>query len=309
MRRSAAPLCLALLLASRAAAIVIHGGTGTENFSAPTGSGPAGDPGFANVGDRGVYLGNYGGNHWVLTATHVGAGDIKFGATTYTFAAGSALTVLNNDSSPSDLLLFRITSDPGLPTLNLLSGTAPPVSSIVRMVGDGRTEGTSTFTNWGVTLQGGTNDDIWTPGGGTDKSGYTTVPGSGMRWGDSAVTGYAPYDVGTGSTAAFYMQFSSVTGNSMGQVGDSGGAAFYYNSGDSTWYLAGILGAVGLFHSPATPDNQPANTAVFGNLTFAASIPAYHAFITSAIPEPSAYAAALGVFALAVAVWRRQQAR
>ncbi len=202
-----APLVCASLLAALPAVrgIVIHGGTGAQNFTAPTGTGAASDPGFANVGPNGVYLGNYGGNFWVLTATHVGAGDIFLNGSTRTLVGGSAITVLNGDSSPTDLTLFRISTDPGLTTLNLLSGANPPASSVVRLIGDGRTEGAGTFTEWGITTNPGANDDTWTAGGGTDKSGYTTVAGSGVRWGDSFVGGNTTYDIGSGSTAAFVM--------------------------------------------------------------------------------------------------------
>ncbi len=307
MCRIAIPLCLALLLATRAAAIVIHGGTGTQNFSAPT-AGEGGDPGFANVGDRGVYLGNYGGNFWVLTATHVGAGNIFLNGSTRTFVGGSAVTVLNGDNSATDLTLYRISTDPGLPTLNLLSGSNPTASSVVRMVGDGRTEGSSTFTGWGITVNPGANDDTWAAGAGSDQSGYTTIGNTlGVRWGDSIVGGNTSYNVGTGNTSAFFMSFTNTTGNSMGQVGDSGGATFHFSSG--TWHLAGILGANGIFGSGQSPDNQPANTAVFGNVTIAASIPSYYSFIITAIPEPSAYAGIAGLMVLVLAFARRKSAR
>ncbi|MBI2814083.1 MAG: hypothetical protein HYX71_07345 [Opitutae bacterium] len=300
MNRVAIGIAVLLAALSGARAIVIVGGTGVENFTAP----PS-DPGFANVGNIGVYLGNYGGNYWVLTATHVGPGNIVLGGNTYTMVGGSAITVLNGNSTPTDLTLFRITADPGLPTLNLLSGSNPGASSIVRMMGDGLRE--STFTQWGITVQGGSNDDIWTPGGGTDKSGYTTTGSLGVRWGDSIVVGNTTFNVGTGNTDGFYMGFSNTMGISMAQGGDSGGATFYYTGG--TWYLAGILSAIGTFGSGDSPDNQPANTAVFGNITVAASVANYNSFILSAIPEPSAYAILAGLLALGLAgIVRRRNA-
>ena len=120
MRKSAAIVLAAFLLLPPAGrAIVIAGGDGTQNFSAP-----GDDPGFANVASNGVYLGNYGGSYWAITATHVGAGNMVLGGLTYTYVPGPAVTVRNDDNSPSDLTLFRISSDPGLGTL-ALAGANP----------------------------------------------------------------------------------------------------------------------------------------------------------------------------------------
>lgn len=304
MRDLVLSLLMLTFVAGTARGLVINGGTGTENFTAPPGTG---NPGFANVGDNGIYLGNYSGQFWVLTVTHIGAGSIVLNGNTYPAVSGSSIIVRNQDNSTTDLTLFRIASDPGLPNLTLLSGANPALNSTIRMVGDGRTEGASTFTQWGITTNPGANDDVWTAGAGTDKSGYTTVAGAGMRWGDSRMSGTASYDIGTGVTSSFYMNYTSAAGRTMAQVGDSGGAAFYFNSGNSTWYLAGVLGAIGTFGSGQSPDNQPANTAVFGNVTLAASIPSYHSFITTAIPEPSTYAALAGALALLGTAWFRRR--
>ena len=51
--------------------MIIASGDGTGNTTAP-----ADDPGFANVGNRGGLTGVYLGRRWVLTANHVGEGDI-----------------------------------------------------------------------------------------------------------------------------------------------------------------------------------------------------------------------------------------
>ena len=86
MRKFAAIILAALLAVLPVArAIVITGGTGTQNFTAPAGTGAASDPGFANVGPNGVYLGNYGGNFWVLnkrTGERIARLDIPSGTQT-----------------------------------------------------------------------------------------------------------------------------------------------------------------------------------------------------------------------------------
>ena len=52
--------------------MIIASGDGTGNTTAP-----ADDPGFAHVGNRGGLTGVYLGRRWVLTANHVGEGDIE----------------------------------------------------------------------------------------------------------------------------------------------------------------------------------------------------------------------------------------
>ncbi|MCS1410976.1 MAG: hypothetical protein M2R45_04171 [Verrucomicrobia subdivision 3 bacterium] len=56
----------------RPALWLFRGGDGTGSTTAT-----ADDPGFANVGDIGVYLGSFSGNFWVLTAFHMKSGVIS----------------------------------------------------------------------------------------------------------------------------------------------------------------------------------------------------------------------------------------
>jgi len=305
MRRIATPLCLAALLAVRAAAIVIDGGTGTENFTDPGTGVPWAYVGSVG-GGSGVYLGNYGGNHWVLTASHVvGSGsslsNLVLDGTPYSFVPGSGVIVRNGDTSTTDLTLFRISGDPELPNLQLAISTAIG-SSAVRMTGRGNKEGSLNY--WAVTVNPGANDDVWNDLGsnptGASAFGYLWAANGDLRWGTDFVGGGTTYNVGTGNTTAFYTTFSSGESEAQGATGDSGGATFYYNG--VAWELAGIMGAIGGF------ENQPASTAVIGNHTFSADIATYHAFITSAIPEPSAYAALAGLLALGAVMLRRGRA-
>jgi hypothetical protein len=304
MKASLAIVCIAFvasLTVSRA--IVIVGGTGTENFTDPGGGLP-----WAHVGSvggaTGVYLGNYGGNHWVLTASHVVGsgstlGNLVLDAGTFTFVPGSAVIVRNGDNSPTDLTLFRVFGDPGLANLQL-SSSAPVASSAVILVGRGQMEGAANY--WDVTVNPGATDDVWNNQGGTsagaNRAGYLWAANGDMRWGQNTVTGFSNFNIGTGDTAAFYTTFDNVAGDAQGATGDSGGATFYYNG--SSWELAGIMGAIAGF------ENQPGSTAVIGNATYSASIADYNGFITSAIPEPSTYAAVAGLLALAAMMSRRR---
>lgn len=284
-----------------ARAVIVAGLDGTQNTTAP-----ADDPGWANVGSTGVYLGNFNGGHWVLTATHVGAGSISFSTGTYTAVSGSAITVRNGDNSTTDLLLYRISSDPGLPSLTLASA-APPAGASVVTIGDGVNRGTDQLY-WSVNTNGNPSGSssgaawTWTQlpnSTGSNASGYAVGSGGTMRHGTNQIDGTSAYDIGTGATTAFYGDFDAVSGESQGAGGDSGGAVFYKNG--TTWELVGIMGAI------ATYNNQPGSTAVFGNLTYYASIPAYHSFITSAIPEPADVAVWLAAVAGGFALWQRRR--
>ena len=270
-------------------ALVIFGGTGTQQLTPP-----ASDPGWANVGSRGVYLGNYGGEYWVATATHVGAGAITFGSTSYSAVPGSAVSILNPNSTPTDLTLFRITSDPGLATLALAT-TAPASNAVVRLVGNGGIE--NVYTKYDVT------ETTWTVSTSDpfDAQGYTVTSSAGKRWGDSTVGGTADYSLGAVTSNGVYTVFSAINGSSQGAGGDSGGAMFSYNG--SSWELAGILSAI------STYDGQPGGTAIVGNLTWGLNIAYYRPAILAAIPEPADVALWVAVIAAGVGIWRRRRQR
>ena len=296
MRKSATiALALFLGLAATARALVIAGGNGTANFSAPSD-----DPGWSNVASNGVYLGNYNGAYWAITATHVGPGDMVLGGQTYTYVPGSAVPVLNANSSTSDLTLFRLASNPGLPTLALATSN-PTTNDIVTLVGDGLMEGS--FKRWTVNTT--TNPDTWTEvGSGGDMFGYSEISGAGKRWGLAVVAGTATVSVSGRPTATYYTEFIAANGSSQAASGDSGGAAFFKIGG--TWYLNGIISAVATYNSGATPDGQPGSTAVFGNVTFMSSIADYNSFIVSVVPEPATWAGWAGALALGVVAFRRK---
>ena len=65
---------IATIATNSSQAVVIAGGDGTANTSAPSD-----DPGWANVGTRNKLTIVYLGNRWVLTAAHVGFGEVTIG--------------------------------------------------------------------------------------------------------------------------------------------------------------------------------------------------------------------------------------
>ena len=90
-------------------------------------------------------------------------------------------------------------------------------------------------------------------------------------------------------------------GDGGSDAGDSGGAVFAKYNG--SWVLVGIMGAIGTYN------NQPGSHAIYGNVTYYASVPAYYSFITTAIPEPADVASWIALAAVGVAGWRRRRAR
>jgi len=177
----------------------------TYNLSDP-GSTPWNYVGSIN-GASGVYLGDYDGTNWVLTAAHVGSGNFTLDGTTYDAISGSAFSFLNSDGSAADLSLFQISGTPGLANLTIAS-RAPASGTTVEMIGFGGGKSWGTNTIYGY-------------------SNYTVSSGASTYGGLGIVT-LASGEEGEGA---------------QGVSGDSGGGLFYQASGN--WVLAGTLSGIG----------------------------------------------------------------
>lgn len=294
--RAWAALCAALLLVpAPAPGVIIDTLTGTGNTTAP-----ADNPGWANVGivnnGSAVYL----GNRWVMTATHVWTGSTTFSGTTYQNVPGSEITLSNNGTpgqTPfTDLVLYQLATDPGLPTLSIASAT-PAIGAPVTMIGAGRDRGA--FTQWNVNTA--TNPWTWTvTGSNGNAAGYEWGATRTMRWGtnNAGARGWATYTIDTPKSAyGFATDFTfsqAFSDEAQAAPGDSGGAIFHKNG--STWELAGIMLVTDAY------SGQPGGTAVFGNQTFSADLAYYRPQIMAVVvPEPSAVAlAAVGVALIVV---------
>ncbi|MCD4823806.1 MAG: serine protease [Phycisphaerae bacterium] len=281
------------LVAAPAAAVVIRGGDGTGNTSAP-----AADPGWANVGQRGVGSAVYLGNNWVMTAAHVGAGSVNFGGTDYSAVAGSSVR-LHAPGSPGelvDIIMFRIEETPDDVVDLTISSSRPSNGSDVVAIGCGRNrEADQTWWNSSWEEQQGS----------AAYRGFEYDAGREKRWGENDIDGTSTIDVGYGSTRALRMDFDRYGGQGDDEMqlvdGDSGGGLFYYNSSTGNWELSGMLMARSI-HS-----GQPYDTAVYGNRSYAADLSWYDDQIGDIIttPEP----ATLLILTIAAPLLLRQKRR
>jgi hypothetical protein len=254
MRHLAA--CALLLLSVPAlCALVIESDAGDASTRAP-----AQVPGWANVGLRASMTAVYLGNGWVITARHVGAGDVVLGGVTHHGLAESTVQLGPGAGKPMpDLVAFRIEPRPQLPTLSIRP-TPPDVGDRVVLVGAGCDRGASTVWN--------------------GKPGWLWGPHVQLRWGTNRVFA-ARVDVGVGEivTQAFAMRFDAgeTRHESQAAVGDSGGAAFIEREG--RYELAGILIAIAAF------PGQPPATALYGNFTTAADLSVYRSTLAALLSE------------------------
>ncbi len=265
-------------------------------------------PAFANVGGNStngasvVYL----GNRWVITAAHVNTdsnvGPVRLGGNLYAID-NSSITILHNpDNSLADLKLVRLTTDPGLPAIDLskITTASPASNSQVIMIGNGLSTGTEHF--WNVDKTGA--HWVWTDTGiqpsianSNQYGGFDIVGGHVIRWGDNKI--FSPsvnlqtsvdaqnnpeYTIGfttkfdtfpyTYSTAQPYEAHAS--------MGDSGGAVFSLVGGQ--WKLAGIMTAI---TDDRLMDSQPAGTELFGQQTLMADLSLYRSQISAIAFPPS----------------------
>jgi hypothetical protein len=244
---------------------------------------PPDDPGWVNVGQpTGGLTVIYLGNSWVLTANHVGAGSVILAGQTYEEVAGSEHRLLNPDSTPADLLLFRIQGNPPLPPIQI-SPVSPAVNTAVTMIGNGVNRGSA--TSWmGI-------------------EGFLWGNGSAMRWGTNLVSENGiDLSLDGSVTRSFSTDFSGGTAyEAQAAVGDSGGAVFFEYYGE--WVLGGVMIAISDYYG------QPEGTALLGNLTYAADLSHYRDQISQIVAGPSCGLGFELVGIVPVLEWLRQRRR
>jgi hypothetical protein len=243
------------LAAAPAGAVLIASGDGTGNTSAPPD-----DPGFANAGVLSGLSSVYLGDGWVLTANHVSVNPVTLGGVDHAPVPGTTIRLEHTAGVYTDLKLFRLVTDPGLPALSI-AASPPSVNEPVVMIGHGRNRGTATSWN---------GHDGWSWG-----SGRT------MRWGTNRVTLTGLNLVISGSTVrSFSLEFNDdggVTDEAVGVAGDSGGAVFVDNG--PGYDLAGLIFAIYSYVA------QPSYTSLFGNGSYVADLSYYRSQILAITAE------------------------
>jgi len=295
---------VALFAARPTRAVVIDTvNAGTANTTAP-----ADDPGWSSVGTFGVGNATYLGSRWMLTAYHVYSPfsgvspmSVDFNGTSYPVVPGSGVRLTNADSSPADLCLVQIASDPTVPAVTV-STSRPAWNSNLVMIGAGRQQIDGLVqwdSNWNVVSSGGFYAGFDTTGTRLKRWGTNTIERatSGGPNSDESIS------LGFGTVSCFFTDFDNLTGDtSQAQVVtyDSGGGAFY-KSGPA-WQLAGTIIAQGTF------TGQPGTTAVYGNTSYMADLSIYAPQIAIIIPEPTSGALALCGLLATVALGIRRRA-
>ena len=258
---------------------------------------PPDDPGWANIAAVGGSTGIYLGNRWMLTADHIGAADAVFpDIGRYEANPGTEVRVENPGvglTTYTDLLLYQLLDDPGLPSLRLAKETPKPATEVI-IAGNGRDRAADP-TFWDAD-----EDDVWSETSEEDsnRKGYQTLDSNTIRWGtnlvegDSLVESVADDNNVIVATAVGLSVIATITEFDLkdsvaserikgpdrqpdtpyeahAALNDSGGPMFFKEDGE--WVLGGVILAVAGF--AGQPD--PTLTAIHGNATFYADIASY----------------------------------
>lgn len=300
---------MALALAPAASSVIIDSDDGNGNTEAPVPD----DPGWSNVGTIGGLSGVYLGGRFVLTAYHVGPGNITLGNTTYRYVPGTAVQLDNGDVplTYADLLMFQIYPEPPLPQLAIASLPPAPTTPVI-MIGHGSNRGPATTWNPDPDDPSCPPSPPNPPPPDGPVGGYEWGSGNTMRWGTNTVESL-PFEIEYPPLNTFTMAFptdfdapglTQTEHEAQAAVGDSGGATFASNG--TQWELAGTLFLIGLHSCQA---QQAPNTALYGNATYSVDLSSYRDQILDVMATPEPRGGLWPGAALALLLTRRRRAR
>ena len=270
---------IALILSSSLSqAIILYSGDITTNLAAP-------DTARADVFDAVAKVCNSTGGgtsgsaihlqgKYMLTANHVSnRTHVTFDGSSF-FTRDTAFTPVKIGNT--DMKLFKLLEDPGLPDKSLYTGANGDVGSTATLVGWGRgrdpnvSDPDSTSTN--IWAWGSSSTELKRWGTNRIETSLNRL-GYGGDYYDVLVTTLSPYAGNNEASAAIY---------------DSGSGLFVQNNG--IWKLAGITSYIS---SPTQPLNT--NTSTFHrfsnsrDINFFVRISTYASQIEAAIPDISTY--------------------
>ena len=243
-------LVLAVLATFNLVAYAIVDASSASNTNAPSDGAPWANVGLINGAASGVYI----GNGWVLTAAHVGAGNIELNRVVYPFD-GNWQRLTNSDGTQTDLVVFHLSQFPPLPSL-VLTTTTPTPLSVVDLIGYGHIAGSAETSIFPYT-------------------GFYWSVGAFKSWGNSRVSsgGVVVLNAGLGNVTLITTQFSqpgspgATSDEGQATAGDSGGGVFQHSA--SGWQLVGMTDLI------TQQPGQTNNTSVYGNTTLSADIATY----------------------------------
>jgi hypothetical protein len=263
-----------------------------------------------------VYL----GDNWVLTARHISANTITFNTGSFTRVSSQNFVIRNPPSAlangasmttETDLRLFRINGNVGLPALPIASESPPLTGSSgsqVMFIGHGR-QRLSTETHWAINTNSPPPTasewvDAEVPSGGTAHGYKTNNTPRTKRWGTNrledpssnafpsdvfdetinptsavfALTTGCPNNCVTRDVISMVTTFSPQSDSSalpfesQAVASDSGGAVFYNRGTDEV--PDWVLS--GIVNGNITLPNQPGSYALYGNSTAFADLSYYN---------------------------------
>jgi hypothetical protein len=282
MLRAAFALALALVIPVTVSAVLIDGIDGSADVA------PFPEPALDHLGTRGGLSAIYVGNGVVLTANHVGAGDVTFGGTLYRYVSGSAVRLTNLDGTYADLLMFEIYPKPDLPDLPIAE-VRPASQSLLLLAGNGLDRGS----------------ELWWDPNGTGPPGLTEGfawgPSGHLRWGTNQAEVFPAGRVFNTQVFGSFFDAGRMLPEAQAVTGDSGGAAFSLSLLGG-WELSGVI--IGIVQY----SGQPANTTFFGQRTYCADLAYYRPQIENAVALPEPVCGFAPAAALLAALARRRRA-